>query len=271
METTSENEKGAILTGADNAEGSTKTLNDQVAALLSSESGSDKSALGDVVKVSPKVVRRRSSKRKKKRTRTRSAAPKKDALKVEPVGGSSVSNDTVDTRSEYQKSKDKYLADLDADAKSDLGPDAVHVDGDPIPDVNGPGVEPKKKNLGGSLVVLTNFVLPILCNLAIRVASRGKKKVDTKRFRLDEFEIEMLNELSDAAADEILGKMNPALTYCLVVFALGVSKTLDAWDAEDKMAQVVVQENMVSMEDFAKMKADFERQIEELKELRERA
>lgn len=167
----------------------------------------------------------------------------------------------------YQRMLREYRDGTDGDAKTDEGPDSLIDDRPEQGDRDleaGDRVE-KKKPMGKSLVAMTKFVIPALCAIGIRIASKNKKKVSTEQFQLTQYDVATLNELADDAADEILGRVNPAYSYLIVLVALASGKIVEAWEAEEKKQQQAVpmktvseSEDMVSKSDLIKLQQEFD-------------
>lgn len=253
MEETNSTEKEPATVGGSNEESNGAGLQDRINEIVGSDA--------EPGKATNKTAKKTLSKKEHKRALARAKYLRRKLREAEKKNISS--NDNTDPGDDYKKAKEKYFNSLDPDAKNGAGADVDLNNGD-LSEGDGGGADAVKGKLNSSLVWLTRFVLPILCAFSTRILSKGKKKIKSKHFHLDESEVAMLDELAEGAADEILGKLNPAVTYLLVVVALGISKSMDAWD-EVEPATLTVSEDVVSVSDFEKMKADLMAQISVLK------
>ena len=173
-------------------------------------------------------------KKNKKRTVRKPFKPKATVADIIPK------TEKTEGEKSYADYKAEYDQSLDPDARNPAGEERVVDNPNNIAAEH--TTEKPKRKYGNSLVVITQFVLPVFCSLAMRIVSRGKKKPDSTGFRLDDFEKEMLKELADdGAGEEILGRINPALVFGIVAVAIGANKVMDAWDKdmfEEKMKEM---------------------------------
>lgn len=203
------------------------------------------------------------STKKSKKTKRKGGWPKgKPRTPKSNPNSNTNSNNGQDSQNEYQRLRNEYLNNVDPDARKDQGAETLEVE-EESETISGKTTRVDKKPMGNSLIAMTKIVLPALCSLGIRVASRGKKKVATKLLRLDEYHIATLNELADGAADEILGKLNPAFSFALVLAAIGIEISMNAWDAAESTPQIITQK---AEEMVPKSEADeLRKQLAELK------
>lgn len=198
-------------------------------------------------------------KRRKKKSPGKAGRPRKNPIqeteKTDPAGSDS-------TKSEYEKYLKQYQESLDPDAVEASGPDSLIKDpsSSVIQDPEKGGEEvAKPRKYAGSLVVLTNFIVPAFCTIATRLISRGKKRPTSKDFRFDDTDMAMLREIADdGAGEEILGNISPGLVYLMVMVAIGFNKVTDFWDRD------VFEQKMTEMD---KMRQDLHDLTEKYKEL----